>query len=371
MSVLSALRRFADAVAAKAALPASGAPEDRLRAPFEALMAEAGAALGHDVACAGEARLPDRLGRPDFAIHRNGLLAGYAELKAPGKGADSRRFRLWYAAPPNHEEGGPYAANDNVRPDADGADAGADAGGVRRRWRRRLSAPAPVSDLPQVRVTDREDIGIWHVDLPASTLGGGRVEWSDGDLNVAVDMAQTPNSAPRSDFLDTLTWSGKAWAAQASDTTPTAGRMSLTLSDRTMTFDFNFNGNARLEPAGDPTRPLGKWAWRDSAGFGAFHGTGLEGVAGVQHYSNAANQRVAAAYVATLPAGYDALKPVVPAPGLGASPARVCPPDCDDARHMDPRLWQAGHPQAPRLHMDQPCTQIPTRNGQLSCVLGN
>ena len=93
MSVLSALRRFADAVAAKAALPASGAPEERLRAPFEALMAEAGAALGHDVACAGEARLPDRLGRPDFAIHRNGLLAGYAELKAPGKGADSRRFR--------------------------------------------------------------------------------------------------------------------------------------------------------------------------------------------------------------------------------------------------------------------------------------
>ena len=93
MSVLSALRRFAGAVAAKAALPASGAPEERLRAPFEALMAEAGAALGHDVACAGEARLPDRLGRPDFAIHRNGLLAGYAELKAPGKGADSRRFR--------------------------------------------------------------------------------------------------------------------------------------------------------------------------------------------------------------------------------------------------------------------------------------
>ncbi len=93
MSVLSALRRFADAVAAKAALPASGAPEDRLRAPFEALMAEAGAALGHEVACAGEARLPDRLGRPDFAIHRDGLLAGYAELKAPGKGADSRRFR--------------------------------------------------------------------------------------------------------------------------------------------------------------------------------------------------------------------------------------------------------------------------------------
>ena len=33
------------------------------------------------------------MGRPDFAIHDRGALAGYAELKAPGRGADARRFR--------------------------------------------------------------------------------------------------------------------------------------------------------------------------------------------------------------------------------------------------------------------------------------
>ena len=93
MTVGAALRAFADAVAAKASLPAAGEAEERLRAPFEALMAAAGAALGHDVACVGEARLPDRMGKPDFAIHRGGLLAGYAELKAPGAGADARRFK--------------------------------------------------------------------------------------------------------------------------------------------------------------------------------------------------------------------------------------------------------------------------------------
>ena len=37
--------------------------------------------------------LPDRLGRPDFAVSVGGALAGHVELKAPGKGADQRRFR--------------------------------------------------------------------------------------------------------------------------------------------------------------------------------------------------------------------------------------------------------------------------------------
>ena len=51
------------------------------------------AAWGERVVCTGEAPLPDRLGRPDYAVHRNGLLAGYVELKAPGTGADAARFR--------------------------------------------------------------------------------------------------------------------------------------------------------------------------------------------------------------------------------------------------------------------------------------
>ena len=50
-------------------------------------------AWGERVVCAGEAPLPDRLGRPDYAVHRNGLLAGYVELKAPGTGATAARFK--------------------------------------------------------------------------------------------------------------------------------------------------------------------------------------------------------------------------------------------------------------------------------------
>ncbi len=92
-SLHRALRAFASAVTAKTARVPAGAPEDRLRGPFEALMAEAAGALGWEVVCAGETALPDRLGRPDFAVHRNGLLAGYVELKAPGKGADAGRFK--------------------------------------------------------------------------------------------------------------------------------------------------------------------------------------------------------------------------------------------------------------------------------------
>ncbi len=89
----AALRGFADAVAEKAARLPSGEAEEQLRAPFETLMAEAGAALGHDILCVGETALPDRLGKPDFAVHRGGALVGYAELKAPGAGADARRFK--------------------------------------------------------------------------------------------------------------------------------------------------------------------------------------------------------------------------------------------------------------------------------------
>ena len=32
------------------------------------------------------------LGRPDMAVYHRGLLVGFVELKAPGKGADPERF---------------------------------------------------------------------------------------------------------------------------------------------------------------------------------------------------------------------------------------------------------------------------------------
>jgi len=70
-----------------------GAPEDQLRGPFENFLAHVANAWGENVVCTGEAPLPDRLGRPDYAIHRTGLLAGYVELKPPGAGANATHFK--------------------------------------------------------------------------------------------------------------------------------------------------------------------------------------------------------------------------------------------------------------------------------------
>ncbi len=88
-----ALQAFAVAVTEKMTQLTPGAPEDQVRSPFENFMAEAVRALGWKVICTGETALPGRLGRPDYAVHRNKLLAGYVELKAPGTGVNPSRFR--------------------------------------------------------------------------------------------------------------------------------------------------------------------------------------------------------------------------------------------------------------------------------------
>ena len=56
-------------------------------------MGAAANAFGWDVVCTGETPLPDRLGRPDYAVHLNQLLAGYVELKAVGTGATASLFK--------------------------------------------------------------------------------------------------------------------------------------------------------------------------------------------------------------------------------------------------------------------------------------
>ena len=90
--VREGLTRFADAVTVKTASVAQGAPEDQLRSPFEEFLGTLGTAWGWTVTCTGEATLPDRLGRPDYAVSRNKLLTGHVELKRPGTGAASSRF---------------------------------------------------------------------------------------------------------------------------------------------------------------------------------------------------------------------------------------------------------------------------------------
>ena len=92
-AIIEALQKFAEAVTAKMTQLTAGEPEDQLRGPFENFMADAADAIGWKVVCTGETPLPGRLGRPDYAVHRDQLLAGYVELKAPGAGANAKRFK--------------------------------------------------------------------------------------------------------------------------------------------------------------------------------------------------------------------------------------------------------------------------------------
>ena len=92
-SIHAALQDFAASVTTKMTQVISGEPEDQLRGPFENFIAEVARTLGWRVVCTGETPLPDRLGRPDYAVHLNQLLAGYVELKAPGTGATASRFK--------------------------------------------------------------------------------------------------------------------------------------------------------------------------------------------------------------------------------------------------------------------------------------
>lgn len=92
-----AVARFGAALKAKLSGGfAPGAPEDQVRAPLETLLAELAAiALFRpgDVVAIGETTLAALHTRPDYAVTAGGALVGFIEVKAPGKGADPRRFR--------------------------------------------------------------------------------------------------------------------------------------------------------------------------------------------------------------------------------------------------------------------------------------
>jgi type ISP restriction-modification system protein/N-6 DNA methylase len=72
-----------------------GAPEDQLRGPLDALFRDlaeiAGLPIG-SVHLVGETTLADLKTRPDFAVTVSNALVGFIEVKAPGKGADPRKF---------------------------------------------------------------------------------------------------------------------------------------------------------------------------------------------------------------------------------------------------------------------------------------
>lgn len=97
MTVEEAVAEFGAYAKAKLDNPsATGEPEDQLRAPFEQLLSRLAVLAGlkaTTVVAVGETSLSDIRTRPDYAITVHGALAGFVELKAPGKGADPRRFK--------------------------------------------------------------------------------------------------------------------------------------------------------------------------------------------------------------------------------------------------------------------------------------
>ncbi len=92
-----AISEFGAALKSKLSNPAIvGSPEDQLRGPLENLFAEIAILIGPSAKplhLVGETTKSDLKIRPDYAVTVKNALAGFIELKAPGKGADPRKFK--------------------------------------------------------------------------------------------------------------------------------------------------------------------------------------------------------------------------------------------------------------------------------------
>ena len=97
VSLREAVSAFGASTKAKLSnVAAIGEPEDQLRAPLETLVVDLAEVCGFPrtaVAAVGEVPLPELKTRPDYSLVVHNALNGFIELKAPGKGADPRRFR--------------------------------------------------------------------------------------------------------------------------------------------------------------------------------------------------------------------------------------------------------------------------------------
>ena len=95
-TVANAVSAFGASAKAKLSSPAiAGAPEDQLRGPLEALvrdLSEIGGLPSGAVHLIGETTLSSLKTRPDYAVSVSQALTGFIEVKAPGKGADPRKF---------------------------------------------------------------------------------------------------------------------------------------------------------------------------------------------------------------------------------------------------------------------------------------
>lgn len=91
--VLALIAQFGAEVTPKFTVGFEGDPEDQIRGPIENLLRAYSAEVGLPTVATGEARDAETRDRPDYVLHRQRLLVGHIELKAPGKGADVRLYR--------------------------------------------------------------------------------------------------------------------------------------------------------------------------------------------------------------------------------------------------------------------------------------
>ena len=94
-SIAKATSTFGASTKSKLSNPAiGGAPEDQLRAPLEAFIKELAplGGLAASIDLVGETTLSHLKIRPDYAVSVGNALVGFIEVKAPGKGADPRKF---------------------------------------------------------------------------------------------------------------------------------------------------------------------------------------------------------------------------------------------------------------------------------------
>lgn len=141
----------------------AGAPEDQLRGPLENLIADI-STMTHfktgEVVTHGEATLSALKTRPDYAVTVKKALVGFIEVKAPGKGADPRRFK------DEHDK---------------------------LQW-------SKLKSLPNLIYTDGNAFSLWR----DGELVGAMVKM-DGDVETAGDKLKAPR-ALQGLFLDFLQW---------------------------------------------------------------------------------------------------------------------------------------------------------------------
>ncbi|GAA3225662.1 hypothetical protein GCM10020256_35450 [Streptomyces thermocoprophilus] len=88
-----ALVSFAEKLTATWALNIPGQQEDQLKSPTTILLEKAGTAYGRTVETKTESVVTGLGGRPDIGVAVNGLLCGHIELKAPGMGARTSKYK--------------------------------------------------------------------------------------------------------------------------------------------------------------------------------------------------------------------------------------------------------------------------------------